>query len=181
MALEDPVSYQLTSKKPSRQALRTLVLLSEMVTNIGNNAEFVLPKLPADADQRQRFVDMIEEWMETEPDVVEDTEKISWKIEREALMNLTDYILENQYEIDIELKQLGTVQHNITFTLCDLLDSLNPPPIPAEKKQDRLALVVNSTSPRFSGPGDPKREKEKKKIIFKKKKNIENHLYNSSE
>jgi len=49
--------------------------------------------------------------------------EIPWKIEREAYMNLTDYILENLDFMEQELKSYGPVQHNITFQMEELLES----------------------------------------------------------
>jgi len=175
LALDAPEEYGLVLKKPARPASRTLAQISEMIINIGNNTDFLLPKIPMDREERQKFVDRIEDWMEEEPEDQPpgDTDTIiPWPTEREALMNLTDYILENQDIIDSELKTLGTVQHNISFGLLELIETLNPPPMPPEKgrplsrTKSGEIFLGHSISPR-GGSEDFKREKKK---IFSRKK-----------
>jgi len=58
LALEDPLAYHLVSKKPGKPALRTLGILSEMVSNIGNNNDFLIAahNVLMDSEERARFV-----------------------------------------------------------------------------------------------------------------------------
>jgi len=68
-------------------------------------------------------------------DLVDQLYDIPWPVERDALMNLTDFILETTDIIDGELMALETVQHNVTFGIVELLESLVPPPFPEEKRR----------------------------------------------
>jgi hypothetical protein len=163
LALKNPVEYGLLTRKPGRKELRILEQLSIMFMNIANNADYLLPKLRLDPADRQKFSDRIKTWLD---DYVLDEQSnsavIPWSSEREALMNLTDYILENQEFIDSELKFHSAVHHTVQFGLAELIDSLNPPPLP----QDNPRLYLTKTDSTTSSPlGD------KRKIFPRKKRN----------
>jgi len=136
MALRDPFTYKLTTKKPNRQAMRTLGILGEMMENIANGTEFLIKSEVLSPDVRARKENLLGDWALGEPmDLVEQQYNIPWPVERDALMNLTDFLLETSEIIDSELMALETVQHNVTFGIVELLDSLNPPPFPEEKRR----------------------------------------------
>jgi len=134
MALRDPVTYKLTNKKPNRQAIRTLGILGDMMENIANRAEFLIKNEPT-GDLHGTYSDAINEWALEEMEVVDQEYDIPWPAEKEALMNLTDFLLETSDTIDGELMALETVQHNVTFGITELLDSLLPAAFPEEKRR----------------------------------------------
>jgi len=136
MALRDPVTYELTNKKPNRQAMRTLGILGEMIENIANGNECLIKTEACPPDLRKRYVETLADWaLEEQIDLVDQDYDIPWQAEREALMNLTDFLLETSDIIDTELMALETVQHNVTFGIIELLESLVPPPFPEEKRR----------------------------------------------
>jgi len=138
-----------------------------MMTNMGNSQEFLLSKLiPMDQKQYQQSYNIITQWINEESESSY-TEEISWKIEREALINLTEFILENQEIIENELSLLRPVQHNITFKISDLLDTLNPPPIFMDNDKPERPSSSSSAISRISSLIDTKRDKKK---IFRKRK-----------
>jgi len=120
------------------------------------------------AEDRTRFTDIIEEWTLYQPDKpVSENDEISWRVEREALMDITDYILENFEIVDQELKYLDPVYHIVTFGVSELLDTLHPPPTVPKKFQNPNSNPNdggNSVSPR------PKESGKLKNVLKPKKK-----------
>jgi len=136
MALRDPITYKLTIKKPSRQAMRTLAILGEMMENIANGAEYLIKSEPCSTELRRSYSEAVSDWALGEPlALIDQDSDLQWSEEREALMNLTDFLLETSDIIDAELMLLETVQHNVTFSIAELLESLLPVPFPEEKRR----------------------------------------------
>jgi len=115
----------------------------------------------------------VEEWAFGEPEGLTETKhSISWNTEREAYMNLTDYIFENSDIVESELKQLGTVQHNITFAIEELLESLKPPSqVSLEKKS--VSTSATATPP-YSRGGSANKPGTSREGIFRRKKKEKN-------
>jgi len=179
LALDDPVSYQLIDKNPPRQAQRTLSILSSMMLVLGNadgGSDFDTIKHSDLITQsyKQRLIQIVEDWTLSVPEKqdTDSEQKISWKVERDALMDLTDYILENQDFIDQELRPLNVVHHNVTFGIGELLESLNPPasvPIVKKTKSRNAGKDTSSLVALISPRAKPSPDTKRKNLLKRKK------------
>jgi len=190
LALEDPLGYQLSTKKPSKHAMRTLAILAEMMTNLAKGSDKLIKEIPLDQAEREDYLNRVQLWAQGEQKMeLRDIDyTIDWNKERQAFMNLTDFIIENEDAIESDLKMVDLGSHptiSFKFGINELMDSLEPPSLPDDKRTliHTMSKALNTSSEpalqspnsRSSlqgglGPGDVKKSKILKSLQSKTKK-----------
>jgi len=162
VALQKPLEYGLFTRKPSEQESLILDKISIMLTNIANASEYLLPKIRLEPSEREYFTQKIKSWLnDTRDEPLTPNTTINWLSERDALISLTDFIIENQDSILRELKNHSIVIHLVKFGVTELVDSLSPQSmsLPSQKKTSpNLVSRTSSLSP----------SKEKRQFFRKK-------------
>jgi hypothetical protein len=143
-AIEDPVGYYLLHSRPDarvgREALRTFSLLGQMIRDLGNKKTNLAGALTVDEAEASRWMRGVESWCAGEPATLSEMPiTISWKTERDSIMFITDYIFANKIIIDGELRRMGSVMHNITFSFTELMSTLKPPDVMPDWESERVS------------------------------------------
>jgi len=123
LALQHPSDY-LLNRKLNVQESFIFDQISKMIVNLINKAEFLIQKVPAEPKEYIQISSKVVKWLEDPPqeENIYTSSDIVWKIEKEAIMNLTDFIVEHQDQI---LPQLRTsIHHIVNFTLLELIETI---------------------------------------------------------
>eukprot|EP01128_Nolandella_sp_AFSM9_P007753 TRINITY_DN434_c0_g3_i1.p1 TRINITY_DN434_c0_g3~~TRINITY_DN434_c0_g3_i1.p1 ORF type:complete len:1160 (-),score=260.52 TRINITY_DN434_c0_g3_i1:143-3622(-) len=130
-AIEDPVGYSLTTKALSRESQQTFELLSDMFRKLGNKKDILIGNIKVDESARSGWLSDVDEWATTDSEFLVDVEpNLNWRHERDSLMDLIDFVHANQQEINGYLELEGAVQHNVSFTLNEVLQGLTNGTVP---------------------------------------------------
>eukprot|EP01124_Arcella_intermedia_P032992 TRINITY_DN7802_c0_g1_i1.p1 TRINITY_DN7802_c0_g1~~TRINITY_DN7802_c0_g1_i1.p1 ORF type:complete len:1257 (+),score=331.83 TRINITY_DN7802_c0_g1_i1:225-3773(+) len=123
-ALEDPESYQLTKVKLSKNSTRTLGIIAEMLINTAKKSPSI------NVAEREEYLNRLNIWLQGEIQLslnYLDFKDLDWAKKQTALMNLLDYILENQETIDSDLEIVETDSNHplqsFSYTVAELIDS----------------------------------------------------------
>jgi hypothetical protein len=154
-ALENPDEYQLTLKKPTKHARKTLAILAEMITNLAKGSEKIISDIPLDQSDRNEYVSKLQSWAQNDKQsFIPFDHNIDWTKERYHIMNLIDYIIENEYTIEHDLKLVDMIDSHPTMSFSyginELLDTIDPPPFEVDKKEkkktiDTIGLMQTNT------------------------------------
>jgi hypothetical protein len=147
-ALENPDEYALSLKKPTKHVRKTLSIIAEMITNLAKGTEKIIKDISLDPSDRNEYMTKLQTWAKNDKQsFIAIDHTIEWSKERYHIMNLTDFIIENEDTIEHNLKQieLEYIQTlSFSFGENELLESLDPPPIEDVNSKERRRLLIDS-------------------------------------